>query len=177
MGKSKNILNFSRDTSTTISLENLANTIFQEDPDEINASSITCIIEFMNKKVLFLGDSIPSTIEAQLKKIYQETDFPIIFDAIKVSHHGSAHNTRNELLDIIDSEHYFISTNGKSHGHPDIETVARIVVREKREGYRNIYFTNNIPKLDIFENQEWQQKYHYRTHYRSRSEDSLQVYL
>lgn len=173
----KKVLNSSRDTSTTIDLENLANTVYEEDPDEINASSITCIIEFMNKKVLFLGDSISSTIEAQLKKVYKKTDFPIIFDAIKVSHHGSASNTRNKLLDIVDSEHYFISTNGSNHGHPDIETIAKIIVRENSGFKRNIYFTNKIPKLDIFETKEWQQKYHYKTHYRSMSEDSLEVYL
>ena len=136
-----NIPNFLRDTSTTTNLENLANMTFQEDIDEINASSITCIIEFMGKKILFLGDSVSSIIEAQIKSIYKETDFPIIFDAIKVAHHGSSKSTRNELLDIIDSEHYFISTNGSIHGHPDIETIAKIIVRENKDITRNIYFT------------------------------------
>lgn len=177
MRRSKSILNSSRDASTTINIESLADTVYQEDSDEINASSITCIIEFMDKKILFLGDSIPSVIETQLRKIYRETDFPVIFDAIKVSHHGSVNNTRNELLDIIDSEHYFISTNGSNHGHPDIETIAKIVAREYKGFTRNIYFTNKISKLDIFEKDEWQQKYYYKTHYRSISEDSIRVYL
>lgn len=177
MRNTKHILNSSRDTSKSINLERLANTMFEEDSDEINASSITCIIEFMGKKILFLGDSASSLVEAQLKKIYCETNLPIIFDAIKVSHHGSANNTRTELLDIIDSDHYFISTNGSTHGHPDIETIAKIVTREKSAGNRNIYFTNKISKLAIFENQEWQQKYHYRIHYRIISKDNLQVYL
>ncbi|WHY84013.1 MBL fold metallo-hydrolase [Neobacillus novalis] len=177
MRRPNNVPNYSRDTSTTTNLENLANIIFQEDIDEINASSITCIIEFMEKKILLLGDSIPSIVEAQIKKIYKEADFPIIFDAIKVAHHGSAKNTRNELLDIIDSEHYFISTNGSIHGHPDIETIAKIIVREKRDFTRNLYFTNKLSKLDFFENKEWQQKYQYKIHYRSMSEDSLQIYL
>lgn len=177
MRRPNNVPNFLRDTSTTINLDNLANTIFQEDNDEINSSSITCIIEFMDKKILLLGDSIPSIVEEQIKKIYKETDFPIIFDAIKVAHHGSAKNTSNELLDIIDSEHYFISTNGSIHGHPDVEMIAKIIVRANREFTRNLYFTNKISKLDIFDNKEWQQKYQYRTHYRSMSEDSLQIYL
>uniref|UniRef100_UPI000D30AB6E MBL fold metallo-hydrolase n=1 Tax=Metasolibacillus meyeri TaxID=1071052 RepID=UPI000D30AB6E len=52
--------NSSRDTSITTNLESLAKTQFEEDNDEINASSITCIIEFMNKKILLLGDSVSS---------------------------------------------------------------------------------------------------------------------
>lgn len=177
MRRPNNVPNLMRDTSTTTNLENLANMLFEEDIDEINASSITCIIEFMDKKILLLGDSVSSIIETQIKKMYKETEFPIIFDAIKVAHHGSSKNTRNELLDIIDSEHYFISTNGSVHGHPDIETIAKIIVKENRGMTRNIYFTNKISKLDIFDSKEWQQKYQYKTHYRSISEDSLQIYL
>lgn len=169
--------NSSRDTSTTINLENLARTQIEEDIDEINASSITCIIEFMKKKILLLGDSKSSIVEEQIKKIYKEAKFPIIFDAIKIAHHGSARNTRNELLDIIDSENYFISTNGSVHGHPDIETIAKIVIRENSGFTRNLYFSNKITKLDIFDNEELQHKHKFKMHYRSMSKDSLQIYL
>lgn len=177
MRRSKNVPNSFKDTSITYNPKNLANIIFQEDIDEINASSITCIIEFMNKKILLLGDSKSSIVEEQIKKIYKKTDLPIIFDAIKVAHHGSAKNTRNELFDIIDSEHYFISTNGNIHGHPDIETIAKLIARESRGFTRHLYFTNKISKLEIFDNKEWQKKYQYKTHYRSISEDSVQIQL
>lgn len=173
----RNVRSLPKDTSTTVNPEHLARAILQEDPDEINASSITCIVEFMNKKILLLGDSTPSIVEAQIRKIYKEEDFPIMFQAIKVSHHGSAKNTSKELLDIIDSEHYLISTNGNTYGHPDIETIAKIIVRGQSDITRNLYFTNKIEKLHIFDNPEWQQKYQYKTHYRNMSEDSLQIYL
>ncbi|EJS13519.1 hypothetical protein IKS_03598 [Bacillus cereus VDM062] len=177
MRRPSNVSNSLRDASATINLESLANTVFQEDDDEINASSITCIIEFNDKKILMLGDSVPSIVEDQLKKIYGEGDFPIYFDAIKVSHHGSAKNTNSELLNIIDSEHYFISTNGRNYGHPDIETIAKIIVRKDREKFRNIYITNKQSKLDVFQNEEWQRKYQYKIHYRSMTKDNLQIYL
>ncbi|OFD90552.1 hypothetical protein BWGOE13_55190 [Bacillus mycoides] len=173
----RNVQTLPKNTSTTVNPEHLASAIFQEDTDEINASSITCIVEFMNKRILLLGDSTPSVVEAQIKKIYKEVEFPIIFDAIKVSHHGSAKNTSKELLDIIDSEHYFISTNGNTYGHPDVETIAKIIVRDQGDITRNLYFTNKIEKLNIFDNLSWQQKYQYRMHYKSMSEDSLQIYL
>ncbi|QCJ45428.1 MBL fold metallo-hydrolase (plasmid) [Bacillus sp. S3] len=177
MKRPNNLFSSVKDTSIVNNPEKLAKTIFQEDQDEINASSITCVIEFMNKRILLLGDSISSHVEAQLKKIYKETELPIIFDAIKVSHHGSARNTRNELLNIIDSEHYFISTNGSIHGHPDIETIAKIIVRPYRGFTRNLYFTNKISEIEVFENEEWQKKYEFRTHYRNLSEDFLQINL
>ncbi|HDR6311454.1 TPA: MBL fold metallo-hydrolase [Bacillus cereus] len=177
MRRPSNVSNSLRDASATINLESLANTVFQEDDNEINASSITCIIEFNDKKILMLGDSVPSIVEDQLKKIYGEGDFPIYFDAIKVSHHGSVKNTSSELLNIIDSEHYFISTNGRNYGHPDIETIAKIIVRKDREKFRNIYITNKQSKLDIFQNEEWQRKYQYKIHYRSITKDNLQLYL
>lgn len=169
--------NSPRYTSTTTNLENLARIEFEEDNDEINASSITCIIEFMNKKILLLGDSRSSIVEEQIKKIYKETESPIIFDAIKIAHHGSAKNTRNELLDIIDSENYLISTNGKVHGHPDIETIAKIITRENKGFIRNLYFNNKIPKLGIFDKEELQLKYQFKMHYKSMSKDSLRIFL
>ena len=177
MKRPRHIQNLIKDTSTTYNLERLACISFPEDIDEINASSITCIVEFNDKKMLFLGDSIPSIVEAQLREIFDETKFPIHFDAIKVAHHGSAKNINNELLDIIDSEHYFISTNGNIYGHPDIETIAKIIVRKTKDFSRNLYFTNKLSKLRIFEDEELQQKYHYKMHYRDVTQDSIQVYL
>ncbi|WP_336663811.1 MBL fold metallo-hydrolase [Kurthia gibsonii] len=170
-------LPFIKDTSTSVNLENLADREFQEDIDEINASSITCIIKFNEKKLLMLGDSAPSTIEAQLKQIYQEKDFPIIFNGIKVSHHGSMKNTSNSLLELIDAKNYFISTNGNGHGHPDIETIARIITRKNNGFVRKIYFTHKFSKLDFLDNEELKQKYNYELHYKVKTEDAVQIYL
>ena len=177
MKRPRHIQNLIKNTSTTNNLERLASISFPEDVDEINASSITCIVEFYGKKMLFLGDALPSIVEAQLRDIFDEAKFPIHFDAIKVAHHGSAKNINKKLLDIIDSEHYFISTNGKTYGHPDIETIAKIIVRKTKKITRNLYFTNELSKLKIFENEELQEKYHYKMHYRDAAQDSIQVYL
>ncbi|QEL85893.1 MBL fold metallo-hydrolase [Bacillus mycoides] len=177
MKRPRQIQNLIKNTSTTNKLESLANFPFQEDVDEINASSITCIVEFDGKKLLFLGDTLPSIVETQLRKLFDENEFPIYFDAIKVAHHGSAKNTCKKLLEIIDSEHYFISTNGKIHGHPDTETIAKIVVRETGGFIRNLYFTNQLKKLEIFNDEGLQKTYQYKMHYRNLSQDSIQINL
>lgn len=177
MQRPRHIQNLVKYTSTTNNLESMANMSFPEDVDEINASSITCIVEFNGKKLLFLGDTIPSVAAAQLRIIFGETKFPVHFDAIKLAHHGSAKNINKELLNIIDSEHYFISTNGNQYGHPDIETIAKIIVRKTKKFTRNLYFTNELSKLKFFENEELQQTYNYKMHYRDAAQDSIQVHL
>lgn len=177
MRRPSNRKNVAKDTSTTENLEALSRKQFDEDKDEVNASSITCIMEFKGKKILFLGDSTPAIVEAGLNRIYDKSSFPIVFDAIKVSHHGSASNISNSLLEIIDAEHYFISTNGKIYGHPDIETIAKIVTRNSDSFTRKLYFTNKLVKLEFFNNELLQERYNYAMYFRDIEDTSLQVEL
>ena len=60
-------------------------------------------------------------------------DDRIWFEAVKVSHHGSKHNTSIELNAKVDSAHYFF-TGGKENEGPDIETVAKIAMKPLAEG-------------------------------------------
>jgi hypothetical protein len=48
---------------------------------------------------------------------------------VKVAHHGSAGNISDELLALIDSPRFLISTNGDQFNHPDAEAVQRIIAR------------------------------------------------
>ncbi len=96
-----------------------------------NGSSIALIIESCAKRLLFLGDSWAEDIENALKAIPNST-FPLIFDMIKISHHGSLHNTSPSLLKLIDSRIYLFSTNGDSHNHPSFEVLKAIVDRPSK---------------------------------------------
>lgn len=137
-----------------IDIEKLNNVEVVEDSSATNGSSISFVVERDDKKLLFLSDSHPSMILESLKTHYLEDEFPIKFDAIKLSHHGSITNTSKELLELIDSENYIISTNGSKFGHPDIETIARIINR-KSTFTRNLHFNyppkfiNAINKTDL----------------------------
>jgi len=46
---------------------------------------------------------------------------------VKISHHGSQHNTSSETLSLLDSPCYVISTDGSKHGLPNKRTIARIL--------------------------------------------------
>nr|WP_319571038.1 AVAST type 1 anti-phage system MBL fold metallo-hydrolase Avs1a [uncultured Draconibacterium sp.] len=137
---------------------------FEEDLKEANGSSIAFILEYGKYKLLFLGDAHPTLIEERLKAFYKPSDFPIHFDAIKISHHGSRKNTSPSLLQLIDSENYLISTNGDKHSHPDIETLALIVKRET-EFTRNLIFNykNNI--IDTINDERLESEFKYQLHY------------
>ena len=113
--------------------------VYASDTSISNGSSIALIIHTGNTRLLFLGDAWAEDVVASLKA-QQRTAGPLIFDAIKVSHHGSLHNTSVELLSIADSPCFVISSDGRRHGHPDFEVLAEIVDRPapfKRQLYFN----------------------------------------
>lgn len=102
--------------------------IYTPDQSPANGSSIAVIITSAGVRALFLGDAWAEDTVARLRSEKPATG-PILFDAIKVSHHGSFHNTSPELLDTVDAPCFLISTDGSRHGHPDFEVLAEIVDR------------------------------------------------
>ena len=71
-----------------------------------NAASIAFILRCDGLSVLMLGDCYPHNVEAYLRNKGYSEDKPLEVDFVKVSHHGSKHNTSNELLDIVKCNHY-----------------------------------------------------------------------
>jgi len=104
-----------------------------------NGSSISIIVEIGAGRLLFLGDSWADDNYAALKPMG-----PTIFDAIKIAHHGSVRNTSPDLLTLVDSPHYFISTNGNGHEHPNFAVLKAIVDRPSTF-CRTIHFNYSTP--------------------------------
>lgn len=76
-------------------------------------------------------------------------------DFIKMSHHGSANNISNELLDIIDCDKFIISTDGsKGYKHPHREAIANVLCHPERDYSRTIHFYFNYPLKTIINNRE-----------------------
>lgn len=107
------------------SIEALANAAFDDDDSPTNKSSFSFLVEFEEKKILYLGDCHAQIVMSWLDEQHLDS---IKVDAVKISHHGSQNNTSLDLLRRIECDKYLISTNGKSHGHPDLETLARIAI-------------------------------------------------
>jgi beta-lactamase superfamily II metal-dependent hydrolase len=135
------------DLRTSISAEQIAlsasekrclEEVYLADSSVTNGSSISIIAKVGDTRLLFLGDSWAEDIEVALRAL-PDTTFPMIFDVIKISHHGSLHNTSSALLKLIDAPVFLVSSNGDRHSHPDLEVLKAIVDRPSNF-QRNLYF-------------------------------------
>lgn len=112
--------------------------VYTADTGIANGSSIALLLTVGRAKVLLLADAWAEDMVLELKQRRAEAGIQL-FDAIKVSHHGSHHNTSVELLALVDAPCFLISTNGTRHGHPDFAVLAAIVDRPA-PFERKIYF-------------------------------------
>lgn len=104
----------------------LTNDVFEPDDSKTNGSSLSFILSVGEFDFLFLGDAHASTVvEGLLQRGYSESH-PLSAELVKVSHHGSQYNTSVELLKLLRSTRFVISTDASKHGLPNKITLARI---------------------------------------------------
>lgn len=95
--------------------------------DLLNASSIAFILEYRDTRLLFLGDANPTLVSAELERMGYTRDHRLALDLVKISHHGSKHNTTQDLLERISCSQYMISTDSSGpYYHPARETLILI---------------------------------------------------
>lgn len=134
-----------------INEENQPKFKFKEDISVANGSSIAFIMECEDKSFLFLADAHPSVIIEGLNRFGYNKDKPLNVELMKVSHHGSMYNTNNELLEIVKTDNYLISSNATKHGLPNKRTIARIITNNPKA----VIFFNYDLKDKIFSEQDW----------------------
>jgi beta-lactamase superfamily II metal-dependent hydrolase len=109
-------------------LEALAATESSRDNSVANGSSIAFLAEYDGKACLFAGDAQPQMLADSLRRLLQQRGQErLTLEAFKVAHHGGSKNLTSELVDLVDCRQYLFSTNGERFGHPNAETVARIL--------------------------------------------------
>lgn len=119
----------------------------------INLSSIAFFVSCDNFSALMLGDSYPDTIIKTLQSNgYNNSDNKLRVSYTKIAHHGSANNTSNTLLDMLDCDTYIISTNGGNgvSCHPDRETIGNITWHPNRDHNSPVNLVFNYP-MDTIE--------------------------
>lgn len=100
-----------------------------------NKASLAFVWEKGDKKVLILGDAKPGIVIDGLIKHYPNGPWPMMFEAVKVSHHGSHYNTTEGLQRLIDSEHYFV-TGGEEGTRPSEAALGRILLPAPKGGVK-----------------------------------------
>ncbi len=125
------------------------------DTSESNGASISFIIEYKDKKLLFLGDAHEKLILDSLSK-YKKMNLK--FDVVKVSHHGSIKNNFN-WIKKLQTKKYLISTDGKQHNHPNKEVIATILKENKEE--KILYFNYPVEICNELKCDKLMNKYKY----------------
>lgn len=100
---------------------------FSQDTSPKNGSSIALLLTYNEMNFLFLADSHPKEIVKSLKRMGYSKENPIELELLQVSHHGSKANNNVELIQIVKTNNYVISTDSSSHNHPHKRTLARII--------------------------------------------------
>lgn len=153
--KDKNKEMSSTKTDYSIPMEKLLENTFEEDTRVPNGSSIAFLLEHGENRILMLGDSHPSVVEESLKKLgYSSTCNKLKVDILKVSHHGSKFNTSESLLSLIDCQNFIISTNGRRHGLPNKECLARIIASRNNNECTNFYFNYDLKNIFLTDDYE-----------------------
>ncbi|MEZ9524678.1 ComEC/Rec2 family competence protein [Enterovibrio norvegicus] len=113
--------------------------------DIINSSSSILLISCHNSKILMLGDSHAETAYKCISNLGFNAENKLSLSLLKLSHHGSKHNTSIDLLNIIDCNNFYISTNGGRYNHPDVETIQALENRaNKLNTTFNVYLNYDI---------------------------------
>jgi len=126
--------------------EHIANDKFKEDPAIHNGSSIAFILTFEKKNFVFLADAHSTVVVNSLKEFGYSKEKPLKAELVKISHHGSKANNNKEMLELIKTRKYVISTNGNKHAHPNKQFLARLAsVNDNCEVYFN--YPEQIEKI------------------------------
>lgn len=120
----------------------------QNKQEVINLSSIAFVVSCDSFSALMMGDSYPSTIIKTLESNgFNNSDNRLRVSYTKIAHHGSAKNTSNTLLDMLECDTYIISTNGGNgvSCHPDRETIGNIAWHPNRNHNSPVNLVFNYP--------------------------------
>ena len=127
LGPASFAASYSTDYNKTLASFN--DNLFVEDTNVVNASSIAVMVEFSDKKFLWLSDACPSDMFSSLKALGYSKLKPLICDYMTLPHHGSKGNTSNELLELVRCNKYIVTADGDNiYNLPNKETLVRTIL-------------------------------------------------
>lgn len=143
----------------------LAATPFVPDGSSANASSIVLLAEFEGRRVLLTGDAHAETIRRALEaEAAASATGRVRLDALKVPHHGSAHNLSPDLVALLDCPTFLVSSNGAHHEHPHDVALARILAGTADP---HLVFNYSSPQTLVWDDDDLRDSAGYTTSYPS----------
>jgi len=136
-----------------LSFREIASMATDDDTAVANGSSIAFLLRVerdgRRRSVLLAGDAHPAALGAALWQLAQdEGSHRVAVDVFKLPHHCSQANVTEALLNVVDADHYLVSTNGAYFGHPDPAALERIATRATERTH--IWFNYDKPSTRWF---------------------------
>jgi hypothetical protein len=103
------------------------------DPSAANGSSIAFLAKHRGRSCLLLADAHMDIVCDSIRRLLPRRRTRLEVDAVKLSHHGSKNNLTPELLELVDGQHFLVSTNGDRHDHPDPEAIEAVIAGARRK--------------------------------------------
>lgn len=98
------------------------------DPSLANRSSISLIADYGGASILLTGDAHADVLVRELERVAADRGKDrIAVDALKLPHHGSRKNLTAEVLELVQTSRYLVSSSGAKYGHPHQETIELIL--------------------------------------------------
>jgi hypothetical protein len=117
------------------------------DKSVFNLSSIVCLAELGDKRMLLTGDARGDKIIEGLKAADLLEDGKLTVDLLKVPHHGSSRNLKKEFFETVRASKIVISADGEHH-NPDLETLEMISAARPDDEF-TLYLTYRELKKDM----------------------------
>lgn len=151
----------------------------QAKPDNAaaNGSSIAFLADFGGMSALFLGDAHADAVASSIERLLiHRGEARLRVDAVKVAHHGSKANVSDELLALIESPNWLISTSGAQFEHPDEEAIKRIIARSSHPE-PTLHFNYRTQFNEMWDDDTLRAKLHYATNYNDSETEPLVLRL
>ena len=134
-----------------------------KDPSKANGSSIAFVAEHAGKSCMFLGDAHVGVVCDSLRRLGKSPAHPLKIDAVKLSHHGSKNNLTREFLELVDAEHFLVSSNGDKFQHPDQGAIEAVILGARRKP--TLWFNYRSKFTEPWESDSTGPQAKYRTRY------------
>ena len=152
------------DVLGAIDLDELAEEEFVPDGSEANGSSIVVLAEHDGRAAVLAGDGVTGVLDQTVPRLLTERQVETLdVDVFKLPHHGSKHNTDEALLTSVRAGEYLFSSSGARFGHPDEQTVARVLVHGTSEP--TLVFNYRSEDNELWDDDELRAKHSYSTAY------------
>lgn len=101
----------------------------QDDSSEANASSISFVLEYDGRRLLLTGDATSATLAQNIARYGAMVgEQRPRFDLVKLPHHGSGANVKDDLVASWTASRFLISSDGAGYRHPDDSAIARLLL-------------------------------------------------